>query len=141
MTEMEYAKKHALMILLLVVFLGVLVVPRFYTQARRGMRHAKINGVVKTIYFSQDAPPTSYVEITYNINGKEYSVRELLDQHVRVGDHLEVYADGGSVLLQRPSIFQGILLLVAYVFVAMISVYGVYVVFLDNGKPEARKKK
>lgn len=133
MDASDYAKQHAVMLLIVLVFFGVLVVPRFYRQTRR---HAKISGVVRTIYFSKDAPATSFVEITYKIKGKEYTTRELLAQRIQVGDHVEIFvSDPKSVSFSPPpSAAQGALLLAAYAGVFAFCVYSMYIVFAGEKK-------
>lgn len=138
MEASDYARQHAVMLLIVVVFFGVLVVPRLYKQTKR---HAKISGVVRTIYFSKDAPATSFVEITYTYRGKEHAARELLAQRIQVGDHVEVFvSDPESVSFSPPpSATQGVLLLVAYAGVLGLCAYTLFVVFAGDG--EKKKKK
>ena len=45
---LEYAQQHTIMLLLLLLFFGVLIVPRFYKQIAQS-RLKKTVGVVKTI--------------------------------------------------------------------------------------------
>lgn len=123
----DYAKQHAVMLMIVLVFFGILIVPRLYKQTKR---HAKISGVVRTIYFAKDAPSTSFVEITYKVRGKEYTTRELLDQRIQVGDHVEVYVDDSNAIqFENPATTQSVLLLVAYAGVLAFCLYTLYVAF------------
>lgn len=130
----DYAQQHTIMLMIVLVFFGVLVVPRLYKQTRR---HTQINGVVKTIYFSKDAPATSFVEITYTVKGKEYTSRELLEQRIQVGDHIEIYVGEDSprtVQFEPPSFTQAVLLLAAYAVVLAFCAYTLYATFVVKKK-------
>ena len=130
---LEYAQQHTLMLLLLLLFFGVLIVPRFYKQIVQS-RHKKTNGVVKTIYFSQLTPTVSFVEITYNIDKKEYSIKELLHQHVKVGDHVEIYVseDKKEIQFEKPPMVIPSLLLAAYVIILLLCLYKVFSFFFNK---------
>ena len=129
-----YAQQHTIMLLIVLVFFAVLVVPRLYKQTRR---HTQISGVVKTIYFSKDAPATSFVEITYTVKGKEYTSRELVEQRIQVGDHVEIYVGEDtprSIQFEPPSYTQAVLLLAAYAVVLAFCAYTLYAAFAVKKK-------
>lgn len=130
---LEYAQQHTLMLLLLLLFFGVLIVPRFYKQIVQS-RHKKTNGVIKTIYFSQMTPMLSFVEITYNVDKKEYSIKELLHQHVKVGDHVEIYVskDKKEIQFEKPPMVIPSLLLAAYVVILLFCFYKVFSFFFNK---------
>lgn len=129
----DYAQQHTIMLMIVLVFFGILIVPRLYKQTKR---HAKINGVVRTIYFAKDAPATSFVEITYKVRGKEYTSRELLEQKIQVGDHVEIYVDDSTnaIRFENPATTQSVLLLIAYAGVLAFCLYTLYVVFAGKKK-------
>ena len=130
----DYAQQHTIMLMIVLVFFGVLVVPRLYKQTRR---HTQINGVVKTIYFSKDAPATSFVEITYTVRGKEYTSRERLEQRIQVGDHIEIYVgedNPRTIQFEPPSYTQSVLLLAAYTLVLAFCAYTLYAAFAGTKK-------
>jgi hypothetical protein len=130
---LEYAQQHTIMLLLLLLFFGVLIVPRFYEQVLQS-QYNKNEGVVKTIYFSQYTPVVSFVEIVYNVDEKEYSVKELLNQHVQVGDHLEIYVgkDKKSIQFQKPSMAVPASLLVVYFIILVLCLYKIYCFFSNK---------
>jgi len=130
---LEYAQQHTLMLSLLLLFFGVLIVPRFYGQVQQS-RHKKMDGVVKTIYFSQMSPTLSFVEITYTADKKEYSVKELLNQHVKVGDHVEIYVsnDKKEIQFQNPPMVIPSILLAAYFVILSICLYKVFLFFMNK---------
>lgn len=129
----EYAQQHSIMLLLLLLFFGVLVVPRFYEQIRHS-QFQKTEGIVKTIYYSQYAPLISFVEITYKLGDKEYSVKEMLHQHVQVGDHIDVYVgkDKRSVQFKQPSLLMSSLILSSYFIIMSLCVYYIYWFFTNK---------
>ena len=130
---LEYAQQHTLMLLLLLLFFGVLIVPRFYKQIMQS-RLMKTDGVVKTIYFSQMTPVLSFVEITYNVDKKEYSIKDLLNQHVKVGDHMEIYVsnDKKEIQFEKPPMIIPSLLLVAYVVILLLCLYKVFGFYMNK---------
>jgi hypothetical protein len=130
---LEYAQQHTLMLSLLLLFFGVLIVPRFYAQVQQS-RHQKMDGEVKTIYFSQMSPTLSYVEITYIVGKNEYSVKELLNQHVKVGDHVEIHVsdDKKEIQFEKSSMIIPSLLLVAYVIILLLCLYNVFIFFMKK---------
>lgn len=121
---LEYAQQHTIMLLMLLLFFGVLSVPRFYEQVRQS-RHEKIEGVVRTVYFSQSDPILSFVEITYQVDKKDYNAKELLHQHIRVGDHVDIYVgtDRKEILFMKPNPILPSMLLVAYAIILSLCVY------------------
>lgn len=125
------------MLLLLLLFFGVLIVPRFYEQIQQA-RYEKVDGMIKTIYYSQYSPILSFVEITYKINDKEYSVKETLNQHVQVGDHVQIFvgADKKKILFQQPTLLVPFLLLISYFIVLFLCTLKIYHFFFD--KKESR---
>lgn len=124
---LEYAQQHSIMLLLLLLFFGVLVVPRFYEQAKNS-RLQKTEGIVKTIYYSQYAPIISFVEITYKIGEKEYSVKDILHQHVQVGDHVDVFvgANKKSIQFKQSSLLVSLIILSSYFIIILLCVYSMY---------------
>lgn len=130
---LEYAQQHTIMLLLLLLFFGVLIVPRFYKQIAQS-RLKKTDGVVKTIYFSQMTPVLSFVEITYNIDKKEYSIKEPLNQHVKVGDHVEIYVskDKKEIQFEKPPMVIPSLLLAAYVIILLLCLYKVFGFYMNK---------
>lgn len=130
---LEYAQQHTLMLLLLLLFFGVLIVPRFYGQILQS-RHKKTDGVVKTIYFSQLTPSLSFAEIVYTVNKKEYSVKELLNQPVKVGDHVEIYVskDKKEIHFEKPPVVVPSLLLAAYAVILLLCLYKVFSFFFHK---------
>ena len=130
---LEYAQQHTIMLLLLLLFFGVLIVPRFYEQVKQS-QYTKTDGLIKTIYFSQYTPESSFVEITYTINNKEYSAKELLNQHIKVGDHIEIYVgkDKKSIQFHRPSIIVSSLLLTTYFAILVFCFYKIYNFFMTK---------
>lgn len=130
---LEYAQQHTIMLLLLLLFFGVLIVPRFYEQVLQS-QYDKSEGVVKTIYFSQYTPIVSFVEITYKVNEKEYSVKELLNQHVQVGDHLEIYVgkDKKAIQFNKPSMAIPASLLIAYFIILFLCLHKIYWFFMSK---------
>ena len=131
---LEYAQQHTIMLLMLLLFFGVLIVPRFFAQVRH-LRHKKMDGVIKTVYFSQSNPTLSFVEVAYQENKKEYIVKELLYQHLRVGDHVELYVsqDKKEILFEKPRLIIPSLLLVAYAIIFSLCLYMV-ISFYTNKK-------
>lgn len=131
---LEYAQQHTIMLLMLLLFFGVLIVPRFFAQVRH-LRHKKMDGVIKTVYFSQSNPTLSFVEVVYQENKKEYIVKELLYQHLRVGDHVELYVsqDKKEILFEKPRLIIPSLLLVAYAIIFSLCLYMV-ISFYTNKK-------
>lgn len=131
---LEYAQQHTLMLLLLLLFFGVLVVPRFYKQIQY-TQYKKVDGIVKTIYYSQYNPILSFVEISYKIEDKEYSVKETLQQHVQVGDHVELYVnnkDKKSVQFQKPVFYVSFLLLLSYSIIFLLCMTKLYHFFVSK---------
>lgn len=121
---LEYAQQHTIMLLMLLLFFGVLIVPRFYAQVLQS-RFEKTEGVVRTVYFSQSEPTLSFVEITYQAGKKDYNAKELLQQHIKVGDHVDLYvgSDKKEILFVKPSPVVPSLLLVAYLIILSLCVY------------------
>lgn len=130
---LEYAQQHTIMLLLLLLFFGVLVVPRFYEQFQYS-RYKKMDGMIKTIYYSQYSPMLSFVEIVYTINQKEYSIKETLPQHVQVGDHIEIFIGNGKrkVQFQKPNVVLPSVLLLSYFVVLFLCVYKVFFFFMNT---------
>lgn len=131
---LEYARQHTVMLLLLILFFGVLVVPRFYEQVSQA-QYNKVDGIVKTIYFSQFTPVLSFVEITYTVNNKEYNVRELVHQHLKVGDHVEIFVGKNnkqSIKFQKPSMVVSSILLASYFLILLLCIYKVYYFFMNT---------
>lgn len=130
---LEYAQQHTIMLLLLLLFFGVLIVPRFYEQIQYA-RHKKLDGMIKTIYYSQLTPTMSFVEIVYTVDKKEFSVKELLNQHVKVGDHVELYVsnDKKKVQFQKPSVVFPSIILGAYFLILLICLYKVFSLFFNK---------
>lgn len=124
---LEYAQQHSIMLLLLLLFFGVLVVPRFYKHVEYPQLQ-KTNGVIKTIYYSQYAPLISFVEITYKLGGKEYTVREILHQHVQVGDHVDIFVgkDKKTIQFKQPPLLISLLILLSYFIIISLCVYAIY---------------
>lgn len=125
---LQYAQQHTLMLLLLLLFFGVIVVPRFYDQILQS-RFKKTDGKVTTIYYSQATPVLSFIEITYNVKGKTYTTKELINQSISVGDHLEIFVgekDNSSVQLKKPSFLPALVLLLAYVLILLFCLYRAY---------------
>jgi len=124
---LEYAQQHTIMLLLLLLFFGVLIVPRFYEQVLQS-QYDKNEGVIKTIYFSQYTPVVSFVEIVYKVDEKEYSVKELLNQHLQMGDHVEIYVgkDKKTIQFQKPSMAVPASLLVVYAIILFMCLYKIY---------------
>lgn len=126
---LEYAQQHTIMLLLLLLFFGILIVPRFYEQIQFAS-HKKTDGVIKTIYYSQYAPVLSFVEITYKKGDKDVSVKELLHQHVQTGDPIEIYlGENNTIHFQKPSIVVASLFLSAYFIVLALCLYRLYTFF------------
>jgi hypothetical protein len=121
------------MLLLLLLFFGVLIVPRFYGQILQS-RHKKTDGVIKTIYFSQMTPPLSFVEIVYNVDKKEYSVKEVLHQSVKAGDHVEVYVskDKKEIQFDKPPMVIPSLLLVVYAVILLLCLYKMFSFYFNK---------
>lgn len=132
---LEYAQQHTIMLILLLLFFGVLVVPRFYDQVQYA-RFQKTDGIVKTIYYSQYAPMLSFVEITYNLDKKDYTIKEMINQHVQVGDHVELYVskDRKSIQFQRQSLLVSSLFLLSYFIVLFFCFYKIYSFFFTGKK-------
>lgn len=130
---LEYAQQHTIMLLLLLLFFGVLIVPRFYEQIKQS-QYIQTDGMVKTIYFSQYAPETSFVEITYTIKNKEYSAKELINQHIKVGDHVEIFVgkDHKSIQFHKPSIVISSVLLTTYLIILVLCLYKIYSFFMTK---------
>lgn len=120
----NYAQQHTIMLLLLLLFFGILIVPRFYEQIQLATL-SKSDGLIKTVYYSQYAPMLSFVEITYDNNGKEVSTKELLHQNVKVGDPIEIYVGGkhNTISFQKPSLVMASLFLGAYFIVLFLCMY------------------
>lgn len=130
---LQYAQQHILMLLLLLLFFGVLIVPRFYQQLQQ-TQTKKIDGVIKTIYYSQYTPILSFVEITYKLGDKEYSVRETIQQHVKVGDHVEIYIDPKkkSVQFQKQDGYVPFFLLLSYTIIFLFCLFKLYGFFMHK---------
>lgn len=130
---LEFAQQHTIMLLLLLLFFGVLIVPRFYEQIQQA-RYEKVDGMVKTIYYSQYSPVLSFVEITYTINDKEYSVKETLNQHVQVSDHIQIFvgSDKKKIQFQQPHVVVPSLLLIFYFVVLFWCALKIYHFFFDK---------
>lgn len=130
---LEYARQHTVMLLLLLLFFGVLIVPRFYEQMKH-FKTKKTDGIVKTIYYSQYTPIISFVEITYTIDNKEYSVKELINQHIKVGDHVEIFVgkDKTDIQYHKPSVIIPSILLATYFLILFLCVYKVYCFFMKK---------
>lgn len=128
---LQYAQQHLLMLLLLLFFFGVLIIPRFYEELQH-QQLKKVDGVIKTIYYSQSSPSISFVEISYEWDGKEYLVRETLSQHVKVGDHIEIYLDPrkkNTIQFQKPNVYLPFFLLLSYtiiVILCLVKLYGFF---------------
>lgn len=126
---LEYAQQHTIMLLLLLLFFGILIVPRFYEQIQFAS-HKKTDGVITTIYYSQYAPVLSFVEITYKKDHKDISIKELLHQHVQTGDPIEIYlGENNTIHFQKPSIVVAFLFLSAYFIVLALCLYRFYTFF------------
>lgn len=133
---LEFAQQHMLMLLLLLLFFGVLVVPRFHQQVHQS-QFQKVDGIVKTIYYSQYSPILSFVEISYNIGDKEYNVKETLQQHVQVGDHIEIYVNQKnkkSIQFEKQNLHVPLLFLIAYFVIFFLCVYKLYTFFTNKKK-------
>lgn len=130
---LEYAQQHTIMLLLLLLFFGVLIVPRFYGQIQQS-RHKKTDGVVKTIYYSQYSPAISFVEIVYTLDKKEYNVKELLNQPMKVGDHVEIYVSKNhkEIQFEKPAVVIPSLLLTIYFVILFICLYKVFWFFMNK---------
>lgn len=128
---LEYAQQHTIMLLMLLLFFGVLIVPRFYAQVLQS-RFEKIDGVIRTVYFSQSNPTLSFVEITYQVGKKDYNAKELLQQHIKVNDNVDLYVgpDKKEVLFVKPNPIIPSLLLASYLIILSMCVYKAIVFFL-----------
>jgi hypothetical protein len=127
---LQYAQQHLLMLLLLLLFFGVLIIPRFYEQLQH-QQLKKVDGIIKTIYYSQTTPVLSFVEISYEWSGKEYLVRETLSQHVKVGDHIEIYLDiqNNSIQFQKSDVYVPFFLLLSYTIIVILCLVKLYAFF------------
>lgn len=128
---LQYAQQHLLMLLLLLFFFGVLIIPRFYEKLQH-QQLKKVDGIIKTIYYSQTTPPLSFVEISYQWGGKEYLVRETLTQHVKVGDHVEIYIDPrkkNSIQFEKPNVHVPVILLLSYTIIVILCLVKLYAFF------------
>lgn len=115
---LEYAKYHTIMVMLLVVFLGILILPLFFKQIQYS-QYKKAEGIVKSVFYSQEVPSISFVDISYKIGDDEYNVKETLKQKLQINDHIIIYIDPDTkhVRFYKPNIFIYITLLIVYLLI------------------------
>jgi len=87
----EYARCHSMMMFMMLIFFGILIIPFCISKMRESMAYSA-DATILQVFYSQSNPNISLVSLRYtDKHGVEHTIRETLDQIVKVNDSLTLY--------------------------------------------------